>query len=124
MRLCIPIAEDKGLDSVVYGHFGSAPCFIVVDTETNTLALIDKHDQEHSRSGCNPVAKLDGHQIDALLVSGIGAGAIDKLNAAGVRVHLANGGSVADIVARHKEGLLPELALTDGCQHHGGCDDQ
>jgi len=34
MKLCIPISEDRGLDSPICGHFGSAPAFLLVDTET------------------------------------------------------------------------------------------
>ena len=33
MKVCFPVPEDKGLDSLVYGHFGSAPLFGVDDHE-------------------------------------------------------------------------------------------
>jgi len=79
--------------------------------------------QEHAHGGCNPLANLTGHDIDAILVGGIGAGAINKLNAAVIRVHLASNGTVADNIDRYTSGQLPELTLEDGCRHHGGCDD-
>jgi predicted Fe-Mo cluster-binding NifX family protein len=37
MKVAIPVAEYCGLDSLVYGHFGSAPLFVLVDTETMSI---------------------------------------------------------------------------------------
>ncbi len=34
MNICIPVNEDKGLQSPVCAHFGSAPAFMIVDTES------------------------------------------------------------------------------------------
>lgn len=33
MKVCFAVQRDDGMDSSVYGHFGSAPAFVVVDTE-------------------------------------------------------------------------------------------
>ena len=34
MKVCFPTETLQGLDSRVYGHFGSAPGFVIVDTGT------------------------------------------------------------------------------------------
>ncbi len=31
MKICFPVEQHEGLESQVYGHFGSAPSFVVVD---------------------------------------------------------------------------------------------
>jgi len=36
MKICMPVSEAKGMDSVIYGHFGSAPFFAVYDTDKNS----------------------------------------------------------------------------------------
>ncbi len=41
MKICFPVKEDKGLDSVLYGHFGTAPIFIVCDTETGEFEAVE-----------------------------------------------------------------------------------
>ena len=33
MKICFPVEKDEGIESQVYNHFGSAPVFIMVDTE-------------------------------------------------------------------------------------------
>ena len=37
MNICIPITRDNGIQSPVSLHFGSAPLFMVVDTESGSL---------------------------------------------------------------------------------------
>jgi predicted Fe-Mo cluster-binding NifX family protein len=40
MKICFPVESDKGLDSEVFGHFGSAPTFVVFDTEAKSIDTI------------------------------------------------------------------------------------
>jgi predicted Fe-Mo cluster-binding NifX family protein len=42
MRICFPTENLQGLDSTVYGHFGSAPGFIIVDTGSEGIEEIKK----------------------------------------------------------------------------------
>jgi len=44
MRVCFAIREDKGMESQVYNHFGSAPAFVIVDTELNKTFSINSRD--------------------------------------------------------------------------------
>ena len=37
MKICFPVAENKGLESPVYNHFGSAPMFLLVDPSGNVV---------------------------------------------------------------------------------------
>ena len=41
MKVCFPVENDNGMDSMVYAHFGSAPLFILYDSETNELEVIN-----------------------------------------------------------------------------------
>lgn len=124
MNICFPVMENQGMESVVYGHFGSAPGFVIVDTATNAVTVIDNSDQIHQHGACNPVAGLGGHSVDAVVVGGIGGGALYKLNAAGIRVFQACNGSVADNVALFRANELPEYLPGHTCGGHGhgnGC---
>jgi len=124
MKLCFPVHADEGLESEVYGHFGSAPMFIVADTETNKISVINNRDQHHIHGACNPTKALSGQQIDAIVVGGIGAGALSKLNHSGIKVYQAQTQTIKDNMAMLLSGSLRELALEHCCGGHsndGGC---
>jgi predicted Fe-Mo cluster-binding NifX family protein len=119
MKICFPVAEDKGLQSQVFGHFGSAPRFLVVDTASNQVSSIDNSDRVHQHGACNPIAALGGQQIDAVAVGGIGGGALFKLNQAGIRVFQAREGSVAENMTLFRNNGLPEFVPGNTCGGHG-----
>ena len=124
MKVCFPVLENQGLESQVYGHFGSAPEFIVVDMNTSELVSINNSDQIHEHGACNPVAGLGGHQVDAIVVGGIGGGALHKLNSEGIRAFQAQGGTVAENISLFRANGLPEYLPGHTCgghSHSNGC---
>lgn len=122
MKVCFPVVEDKGLESEVYGHFGSAPLFIVVDTETGTAGKITNNNQHHAHGMCNPVLALNHQPVDAVVVGGIGAGALNKLHQSGIRVFQARAAAVQANLDLLSGGGLPEFTLQHCCGGHGsGC---
>ncbi|MBW4057255.1 MAG: diguanylate cyclase [Proteobacteria bacterium] len=124
MKVCFPVLENQGLESQVYGHFGSAPEFIVVDMNTSELVSINNSDQIHEHGACNPVAGLGGHEVDAIVVGGIGGGALHKLNNAGIRAFQAQGGTVAENISLFRANGLPEYLPGHTCgghSHSNGC---
>lgn len=122
MKIAFPTDDPRGPDSPVYGHFGSAPAFVVADSETGAVVEVVNRDQGHAHGQCQPLAALGGAVVDAIVVGGIGAGALQKLNAAGIRVYRAVEGSVADNLALVGLGRLPELTLEHTCAGHGHAD--
>lgn len=124
MKVCFPVQENKGLDSQVFGHFGSAPGFVVVDMSTNELTMINNSDQIHEHGACNPVAGLGGHQVDAIVVGGIGGGALQKLNRAGMRVFKSQDGTIGENIELLRASTLPEYMPGHTCGGHSnsnGC---
>jgi predicted Fe-Mo cluster-binding NifX family protein len=119
MKLCVPIMENQGLDSPVSAHFGSAPGFAIADTESGEVLVIANQNQHHAHGMCQPLAALAGHQIDALLVGGIGQGALSKLAASGIQVFLAGAATVREAVDAHKAGMLQPVTPGMACGHHG-----
>ncbi len=124
MKVCFPVFEIEGLESEVYGHFGSAPAFVVVDLDTKELTAITNQDRIHQHGACNPIAGLGGHHVDAIVVGGIGGGALFKLNSSGIRVFQACEGTVAENMLLFKNNELPEYQPGHTCGGHGssrGC---
>ena len=116
MKVCIPVSEYRGLESPVYGHFGSAACFALVNTDTMTVERLSNRDRAHVHGACSPVKALAGVKPDAILVGGIGTGALIELRQAGITVCRAPLGTVADAVRLFKAGELEELVG----RHRGG----
>ncbi|MCP4674927.1 MAG: diguanylate cyclase [Deltaproteobacteria bacterium] len=118
MKICIPIDEDKGLRSPVCAHFGSAPLFMVIDTDTGNCQTIENKNKIHQHGKCQPLSSFTGVALDGVVVGGIGKGALNKLRAAGVQVFLSKLATVDEAIAAHKAGTLELVTPATACGHH------
>lgn len=118
MKICIPVKENNCLESIPYNHFGSAPFFLVVDTETNDVTAINNGDLNHEHGKCQPIKAIGGADIDVVLVLGIGAGAINKLNSMGVKVFKANPTSLKENIDLFNDNKLLEFSPANSCTGH------
>jgi predicted Fe-Mo cluster-binding NifX family protein len=123
MKVCFAVEKDEGMNSAVYGHFGSAPVFVMVDTESKAVTTVSNRDLDHVHGACNPVKAVGGRGIDAVVVGGIGAGAINGLNAEGIKVYRAAALTVGQNIDLFRDGKLPLLTLQGACGGHSdvGC---
>jgi predicted Fe-Mo cluster-binding NifX family protein len=124
MKVCFPVVNNQGLASQVFNHFGSAPEFVIVDMVSGDIHSVSNSDKVHEHGACNPVAGLGGHHVDAIIVGGIGGGALHKLNSAGIRAFKTSGGSIAENIDLLKLGTLQEYLPGHTCGGHGhahGC---
>lgn len=119
MNLCIPVTEDRGLASPVCAHFGSAPLFLIVDVATGGCRAVPNRNLHHDHGMCRPLSSLAGEDLDGIVVGGIGRGALGKLQAAGIRVYLAESPTVEAAVAAFTAGTLREVTPAQACAHHG-----
>jgi predicted Fe-Mo cluster-binding NifX family protein len=124
MKICFPVLKPDGLESEVYGHFGSAPVFIVVETDNNSVTTINNKDQHHAHGACNPLKALNDQRVDAVIVGGIGGGALNRLNQLGIKVFHAQASTVKENIELLKAQNLAEFTLSHCCPGHGhtsGC---
>ena len=123
MKVCFAVQENEGMNSTVYGHFGSAPLFVMVDAASDNMSTVDNKDKDHVHGACNPIMAIGGRDIDAVVVGGIGAGAIQGLNAKGIKVYRAMAKTVKENLDLLKDGKLPEMSMQHACGGHtgGGC---
>lgn len=122
MKICFPVESDSGLESDIFGHFGSAPFFVVFDTGDNSTSTINNQDLGHIHGQCNPMKALDGKMVDAIVVGGIGAGAITGLNKMGIKVFRSAKGNIQENIRLFEEGALMEMTLAHTCGGHiNGC---
>ena len=119
MKICIPTETNDGKSAVVYGHFGSAPYFTIIDTDKDTVEIISNANQHHSHGMCQPMSALDGKSIDAVVTGGMGGRAVQKLNESGIKAYREIPGTVADIVSQFTKGGLDEITINNACSQHG-----
>ena len=121
MKICIPTTGNKGLDESVYDHFGSAPYFTIVDTDANSVEVLENINQHHGHGQCHPMSSLSGRDIKAVVCNSLGRRAVEMLNDDGIKVYLARGKTVKDVVEQIKSGELREIAPDQACGRHGSC---
>jgi predicted Fe-Mo cluster-binding NifX family protein len=119
MKIAFPTQEKKGMESRVHGHFGSANFFVVVDTEGNTTETIENPDRDHLHGQCQPLKALNGQRVDAIIVGGIGGGALRKLLNEGIKVYRAAEGQVNDNLELLASDQLTEFTPDQTCAGHG-----
>lgn len=111
MRLCFPIISNAGVASTMYGHFASAPQFLVVDTWDAHCTVIPNYDRHNPYGGCSPFSALRGQALDAIIVDAIGDDAVRAMNLCGFKVYRAGSLSVAENLTLFETSGLTEVAV-------------
>jgi len=119
MKLCIPTKDDRGPEAQPFGHFGSAPFFTLVDTDTGEIEVVANSNPHHRHGTCHPMRQLRDRGLDAVVCRGLGRRALAVLEGAGVDVMVASEGNVTDILVAVQEGALQPLTADEACRGHG-----
>jgi predicted Fe-Mo cluster-binding NifX family protein len=119
MKIAFPSQENNGLVSPVYSHFGSARFFIIVDSDTGTVESLENGDIDHVHGNCQPLKALGNTSVDAVVVGGIGGGALRKLSSAGITTYRAVEGTVSENLELIKSSKIKEFSMAHTCSGHG-----
>jgi predicted Fe-Mo cluster-binding NifX family protein len=111
MKLCFPIATGEGMDCTIYGHFASAPWFLIVDTVIRQTYVLANCDEKNLYAGCNPFLALRDRHLDGIVVGGIGDDALRTMSMCGFRVYQAQSASVRENVELFEQQALTEVEL-------------
>jgi len=122
MKLCFPVATDVGMNSEIYGHFTSAPLFVIIDTETRQSSVIANCDRDNPYGGCNPFSALKGERLDGIIVDGIGDESVRVMNMCGFKLYQAESPAVAKNIALFETDSLAELIAQES-HLEGRCSD-
>jgi predicted Fe-Mo cluster-binding NifX family protein len=115
MNVCIPVNRPENGTSPVCAHFGSAPAFVIANTEAGTYRSVTTGGQHM----CGAIGTLRSEKVEGVIVGGIGMGALNRLAAAGIQVFAAQHATVDENLAALKAGQLPLVSLDGACAHHG-----
>ncbi len=118
MKICVPSDSSAGLDAHAHAHFGSAPFFTLIDTDTNGVEIVSNQGSHYAHGRCDPLSALRPHRLDAVVCRGMGKRALARLNQAGVSVLVVDRDRVTDIVDAVKAGEATVLTVAHACQGH------
>ena len=122
-RIAIPSVNNGGLDGQRSGHFGHCDVFTIVDVEDGEIKEVSTiPNQEHVQGGCMvPVNFLAGHNVNALIVGGIGMRPLMGFRQVGIDVyHDAVRPEIRPVVEDLIAGKLPQIADHQVCGGGGG----
>ena len=119
MKIAFPTQQNFGLKSPLFNHFGSAIFFVIADTESDSIETVTNPDRDHDHGQCQPLKALNGKTVDAIVVGGIGKGALQKLLAGNIKVYRGVDGSVSENLERIKSGKLIDFGMDLTCSGHG-----
>ncbi|MBN1928795.1 MAG: NifB/NifX family molybdenum-iron cluster-binding protein [Chlorobiaceae bacterium] len=120
MKIIIPLDENDGLGSRVCEHFGSAPFFGVVQSESGQVEIIGNPNMNHEHGQCTPADAFAGTGAGAVIVNGIGARAAERLQSLGIDIYMAaQVETLADAIERFGNGELQKAGAQAACQGHG-----
>lgn len=117
-RIAIPSMAQGGLDGQRSGHFGHCDVFTLVDVEDGTVKSVTTiSNQEHVQGGCMvPVNLLAGHNVNALIVGGIGMRPLMGFRQAGIDVyHDSVRPEIRPVVEDLIAGRLPMITEDQVC---------
>ncbi len=118
MRIAIPSNGQGGLNGTRAGHFGHCDVFTLIDCENGEIVDVSIiGNLEHVQGGCMvPVNLLAEHQVNALVVGGIGMRPLMGFQQKGIEVyHEAERHDIRPVVEDMIAGKIPVIRNEQVC---------
>ena len=118
VRIAIPSEGEGGLDGVRSGHFGHCDVFTFIDLEDGEIKEVSTiPNVEHSQGGCMvPVTLLAQHNVNALVVGGIGMRPLMGFRQVGIMVyHEDQRAEIRPVVMDLIAGKIPVIEDNQVC---------
>ena len=122
-RIAVPSMGPGGLDGERSGHFGHCDVFTVIDVEEGEVKQVSTiPNQSHVQGGCMvPVNLLASHNVNALIVGGIGMRPLMGFRQVGVDVYYdATRPQIRPVVEDLIAGKLQRISDDQVCGGGGG----
>jgi predicted Fe-Mo cluster-binding NifX family protein len=116
MKIAVPVIDDSRIN----GHFGKSASFDIFSVTDDRIASV-KRISSYQGTGCKSgiAGDLANEGVTVVLASGIGNGALNKLNKAGLSVITGCQGSPKDNVELFISGKLTDQGSTCDKHAHG-----
>ncbi|WIM44224.1 NifB/NifX family molybdenum-iron cluster-binding protein [Methanosarcina mazei] len=117
MKVCIPTKDNKGMDGTVEQHFGKAPSYTILDTETGEVSVIP-NTSEHMGGVDLPPEFLRKNGVEIMLCGGLGYKAVKMFESCGISVFVGAGGTVQDTIEAWRAGQFNNASAENTCAEH------
>ncbi len=116
MKVAIP-ARNGNVDN----HFGHCESFRIYELDDSKNILAESSMKSPESCGCKSdlASDLAKEGVNLMLAGGIGQGAINKLQLAGIQVLAGFSGSLESALNQWRSGFY--RTEIDVCNHHDGC---
>lgn len=126
MKLAFPVKENKGLESVMDDHFGTAGYFLIVDTLTRGFEFKENQKLSDGESKCKTSVLGKEPGIDAVITHCMGDGSRRSLTSSHIKVFQAQKETVLENLELMEKNELKLFHIFDHCQakknkKEGGC---
>lgn len=112
MKLCIPVCQPDGLDSMIQPHLPDAEHLLFFDLATRQYEHVSLREQD-AGAGMNI-------EMDAVLCGSINRMILRQLFEQGIKVYGVETQTVAQAIARFENGELEAAVIGGGCAGHAG----
>jgi len=118
MKVCVPTRDENGMEGIVEQHFGKAPTYTILDTDTGEVTVIP-NTSEHLGGVGLPPEYLHQQGIDIMLCAGLGFKAVEMFESYGIKVFVGAGGTAGATFEAWEAGRLQSATADNSCKEHG-----
>ena len=121
IRIAVPSMGEEGLEGLRSAHFGHCDSFVLVDIKNGKIDSVELlPNVEHSEGGCLvPVRLLAGHNVTAIIVSGMGLRPLAGFQNEGINVYYdGENARVSEAVEAFMAGTLTLMKPEHTCGGH------
>ncbi|WP_440946805.1 NifB/NifX family molybdenum-iron cluster-binding protein [Methanosarcina sp. T3] len=117
MKVCIPTRDNNGMEGAVEQHFGKAPTYTILDTDSGEVFVIP-NTSDHMGGVDLPPELLRKNGVEIMLCGGLGYKAVKMFESCGIDVFVGAGGKVQDAIEAWKAGQLHNASAENTCAEH------
>jgi len=117
MKISIPTMGDAGMQEAICQHFGRAPTFTIVDTDSGDIKVLPNVSEHMGGKGL-PTEIMFAEGVKVMIVGGLGPKAVSAFNQAGVDVFVGAAGTVKDAIDDWRAQMLRRADLDNACSEH------
>ncbi|KKG18105.1 dinitrogenase iron-molybdenum cofactor biosynthesis protein [Methanosarcina sp. 2.H.T.1A.6] len=117
MKVCVPTRDNNGMEGTIEQHFGKAPTYTILDTDSGEVSVIP-NTSEHMGGVGLPPEFLYKNGVNIMLCSGLGYKAVKMFESYGINVFVGVEGTVQDAIEAWKAGQLRSASAENTCAEH------
>ncbi len=112
-------SDGENLDSFLDLRFGRCRYFVIYDTESNEVKVVENGGQS-SKGGAGIAAaqQLIDENVDVVITGNLGPNAFELIEKANIKVFKSESILLKSVIEKYKNGELEELK-NSGPAHHG-----